>query len=71
MPISPLNKMNIFKKWKWVLHRLEESAAKFYAAQVMLAFEYLHSQNIIYRDLKVIYPHWSKAGCDESYTPCS
>jgi serine/threonine protein kinase len=33
--------------------RLSEEAGKFYAAQVLLAFEYLHSQNIIYRDLKV------------------
>jgi len=35
--------------------RLPEDAAKFYAAQVLLAFEYLHSQNIIYRDLKVLH----------------
>ena len=33
--------------------RLADEAAKFYAAQVLLAFEYLHCQNIIYRDLKV------------------
>lgn len=33
-------------------HRLEESAAQFYAASVLEAFSYLHDRNIIYRDLK-------------------
>lgn len=33
--------------------RLDEDAAKVYAAQVLLVFEYLHSRDIIYRDLKV------------------
>lgn len=32
--------------------RFEESMARFYAAQVVLAIGYLHDQNIIYRDLK-------------------
>ena len=32
--------------------RLPEESAKFYAAEVLLAIEYLHQQNIIYRDLK-------------------
>lgn len=27
--------------------------ARFYAAEVLLAFEHMHSQDIIYRDLKV------------------
>ena len=30
----------------------EESEAKFYIAELILAIEYLHSKNIIYRDLK-------------------
>ena len=32
--------------------KLEESVAKFYICETILAFEYLHSKNIIYRDLK-------------------
>ena len=33
--------------------RLPEDSARFYAAEVLLTIEYLHRQNIIYRDLKV------------------
>lgn len=33
-------------------HILEEHEAKFYIAELILAIEYLHSRNIIYRDLK-------------------
>lgn len=33
-------------------HMFEESEAKFYIAELILAIEYLHSKNIIYRDLK-------------------
>ncbi|CAG8446729.1 16482_t:CDS:2 [Acaulospora colombiana] len=32
--------------------RFPDQVAKFYAAEVILAFEYLHSKDIIYRDLK-------------------
>lgn len=32
--------------------RFTEDRAKFYAAQITLALEYVHSQDIIYRDLK-------------------
>ena len=31
----------------------DEDTAKFFAASVLLAFEYMHSMNIVYRDLKV------------------
>ncbi|XBW34802.1 hypothetical protein QEN19_000368 [Hanseniaspora menglaensis] len=33
-------------------HRFPNPVAKFYAAEVILAIEYLHDHNIIYRDLK-------------------
>ena len=32
--------------------RFKESAVKFYAANIMMAFNHLHSKNILYRDLK-------------------
>ncbi|CAG8491661.1 12803_t:CDS:2 [Ambispora leptoticha] len=32
--------------------RFPDHVAKFYAAEVLLAFEYLHSKDVIYRDLK-------------------
>lgn len=36
--------------------RLSEDAARFYAAEVLVAFEHMHTQDIIYRDLKVPMP---------------
>lgn len=32
--------------------RFPESTAKFYAASILLAIEYLHKMNVVYRDLK-------------------
>jgi serum/glucocorticoid-regulated kinase 2 len=32
--------------------RFKENKTKFYAAELVLAIEYLHKKNIIYRDLK-------------------
>lgn len=32
--------------------RFKESVAKFYAANILLAFRYIHAKNILYRDLK-------------------
>ena len=34
------------------LGRLTEDQAKFYFCEILLALEYLHSENIIFRDLK-------------------
>jgi serine/threonine protein kinase len=43
--------------------RLPEDSARFYAAEVLLTIEYLHRQNIIYRDLKVRSNAVSSIGC--------
>ena len=32
--------------------RFDENRARFYAAEIVCAFTYLHAENIVYRDLK-------------------
>ena len=34
------------------LRKFDEEMTRFYAAEILLALEYLHSKSIIYRDLK-------------------
>lgn len=34
------------------MKKFEESLSKFYAAQIILAFEYLHFNGVVHRDLK-------------------
>lgn len=40
-----LNVLTLHKK-------MNSKMARFYAAQVLLCFEYMHSKNLVYRDLK-------------------
>ena len=35
--------------------KFTEATAKYYVAEILLALKEVHNQNIIYRDLKVIY----------------
>ena len=34
------------------MKKFDEKTAKFYAAEILLAIEYLHKRSIIYRDIK-------------------
>lgn len=42
----------LFSYLRFERHFTDETA-KFYASEIVLALEYLHSKNIVYRDLKV------------------
>ncbi|UJR22507.1 hypothetical protein I4U23_025558 [Adineta vaga] len=47
--ISGITLLHILRQFRW----FEESVAAFFSAQIVLAFEYLHELNIIYRNLKL------------------
>ncbi|CAF0821238.1 unnamed protein product [Rotaria sordida] len=47
--ISGITLLHLLRQVRW----FEESAVAFYSAQIVLAFEYLHELNIIYRNLKL------------------
>ncbi|CAF3611148.1 unnamed protein product [Rotaria sp. Silwood1] len=47
--ISGITLLHLVRQLRW----FEESTVAFYSAQIVLAFEYLHELNIIYRNLKL------------------
>lgn len=52
LPFVPCRHRGDFFTYLRTKGKLDENAARFYAAQVLLSFEYIHNLNIIYRDLK-------------------
>lgn len=63
-PVRPQDSKNLYFALEYInggemfthIHRnryFSQEVARFYAAQVVLGFEYLHNLDIIYRDLKV------------------
>ena len=48
-----VSRLHVVVTSTWACCRLPEDSARFYGAQIVDAFEYLHSREIVYRDLKV------------------
>lgn len=50
--VSIISLVSCLMSVKCHIFRFSNDGAKFYAAEIVLAFEYLHRYNIVYRDLK-------------------